>query len=158
MIKWILICILISAIMLIAYAYSQQYKDKFDFYSNLKLFLDQFKINVAFKKEKIDKFLITIKPKKHFKTFIEIYQTFLQTNKLNFEEIKILDEEEKMQLADIIKNLGRLDAINEKNQIENYLCEVNQKLEIAKDEKNKLSPMILKLSLLFALGLAVILI
>ena len=51
MIKWILIVVLIVVIMLIAYSVSEQIKDKYDFFNNLKQFLNQFKINVAFAKK-----------------------------------------------------------------------------------------------------------
>ena len=51
--KWFLIIVLIFVIMLIARAVSEQYKEKFDFYSNLKTFLQQLKINVSFRQEKI---------------------------------------------------------------------------------------------------------
>ena len=57
MIKWILIIILIVVIMLIAYSVSEQIRDKYDFFNNLKQFLNQFKINVAFRQEKINEFL-----------------------------------------------------------------------------------------------------
>ena len=52
--KILLIVVLIFVIMLIAYSYSEQYKDKFDFYNNLKSFLMQFKINLSFKQAKIN--------------------------------------------------------------------------------------------------------
>ena len=64
--KWILIIILIFIIMLIAHAVSEQYKEKFNFYENLKTFLNQFKINIAFKQEKIIDFLEKTKSKKQF--------------------------------------------------------------------------------------------
>ena len=43
--KWLLIIVLVFVIMIIAYSLSEQYKDKYDFYLNLKNFLNQFKIN-----------------------------------------------------------------------------------------------------------------
>ena len=41
--KWFLIAVLIAVIMIIAYSISEQYKDKFDFYNNLKSFLNYLK-------------------------------------------------------------------------------------------------------------------
>lgn len=156
--KWFLIAVLIAVIMIIAYSISEQYKDKFDFYNNLKSFLNQFKINLSFKQDKIINFLNNLKPKKQFKLFINSYKNYLNTDKIDLNEIKILDIEEKTELENIIKNIGKFDAKNEINQIDNFLCNINNKLITAENDKNKVCPMILKLSLLFAIGLAIILI
>ena len=156
--KWVLIIVLICVIMLIAYAVSEQYKEKFNFYDNLKKFLMQFKLNISFKQEKITEFLKKSKAKKQFNVFIKEYNTYLKTNNLNLQDIKILDEEEKTQLESIVKSIGSLNAENEIKQIDSFLLEINEKLQNAEADKNKLCPMIIKLSFLFAIGLAIILI
>lgn len=156
--KWLLIIVLILVIMLIAHAASEQIKEKYDFYYNLKIFLQQFKINVSFQQEKIINFLNEIKPKKQFNLFINAYKNYLKNNTINFEEIKILENDEKKQLEMIIKNIGNFDAQNEIQQLESFLVLINDRLKIAEEQKNKLCPMILKLSLLFAVGLAILLV
>ncbi len=156
--KLILIIILISVIMLISYAVTEQIKDKFDFYSNLKNFLTQFKINISFRQDKILEFLNKTKCKKQFALFIEDYKQYLKTNELSLVNIKILDEEEKTDLIDIVNNLGKHNIENEIGQIEAYLNTIDIKLNKAKDDKDRLCPMIIKLSLLFAVGLAILLI
>ena len=156
--KWFLIIVLIFIIMLIANAVSQQYKDKYDFYFNLKNLLNQFKINVSFKKEKILDFLNQQNAKKHFKILIESYKDYITSNELNLEKLEILNSEEKIQLKEILLNLGGFDTENEINQLNNFIALTNEKLEKAKEEKQKFCPMIIKLSLLFAIGLAIILI
>ena len=158
MIKWILIIILVVAIMMIAYSVSEQIKDKYDFFNNLKQFLNEFKINLAFRQEKIDEFLKKNNSKKQFKIFIEEYSNFLKTGELYLEKIKVLEDEDKQMLQDIVKNIGKYDAKNEINQMESFLLMVDEKLEKANEDKNKLCPMIIKLSLLFAIGLAILLI
>lgn len=158
MIKWILIVVLIVVIMLIAYSVSEQIKDKYDFFNNLKLFLNQFKINVSFRQEKINEFLQKNNSKKQFKLFIEEYSNFLKTGELNLEKIKVLDDDDKDILQDIVKNVGKYDAKNEINQMDSFLATVDVKLVKANEDKNKLCPMIIKLSLLFAIGLAILLI
>lgn len=144
--------------MLIARAVSEQYKEKYDFYNNLKTFLNQFKLNLSFRQEKILDFLNKTNAKKQFKLFINSYKKYLQTNQLDFSEIKLLDNDEINQLEMIILNIGKLDAKNEINQLETFIVEIDAKLLKAQEDKNKLCPMILKLSLLFAIGLAVVLI
>ena len=156
--KWVLIAVLIGVIMMIARAVSEQYKEKYDFYNNLKTFLNQFKLNLSFRQEKILDFLNKTNAKKQFKIFINSYKKYLETNQVDFSEIKLLDNEEINQLKMIILNIGKLDAKNEINQLETFIVEIDAKLVKAQDDKNKLCPMILKLSLLFAIGLAVILI
>lgn len=158
MIKWILIVVLIVVIMLIAYSVSEQIKDKYDFFNNLKLFLNQFKINVSFRQEKINEFLQKNNSKKQFKLFIEEYSNFLKTGELNLEKIKVLEDDDKDILQDIVKNVGKYDAKNEINQMDSFLATVDVKLVKANEDKNKLCPMIIKLSLLFAIGLAILLI
>ena len=156
--KWILIIVLISAIMLIAFSLSEQIKDRYDFYQNLKLFLNQFKINISFRQEKILDFLKKANSKKQFKLFVQEYESYLKTGSMNLEKIKVLDHEDREILLDIMKNIGRYDVKNELGQIDSFLATIDVKLKKALDDKNKLSPMILKLSLLFAIGLAILLI
>ena len=47
---------------------------------------------------------------------------------------------------------------NELCQLENFMIKIDNELKKAEQEKVKLCPMILKLSLLFAIGVAIILI
>lgn len=156
--KWVLIVLLIFAIMLIANALSQQYKDKCEFYNNLKNFLNQFKINVSFKKEKIPNFISNTYCKKQFKVFLDAYKDFLNTGNLDLTNLKILEENEKLELSDIVQNLGKYNSENEDKQLNGYLVIIEEKLLRAQEEKSRLCPMIIKLSLLFGIGLAIILI
>ena len=156
--KLILILVLIVVIMLIAYAISEQYKEKFDFYNNLKNFLQQFKLNISFKQSKLAEFIKTIKAKKQFNLFLQSYQSYLDRGSLDLGQINILTEEEKQQLKNIVENIGGLDVKNEICQLETFLIEIDAKLKKAEEDKKKLSPMIIKLSLLFAIGLAILLV
>lgn len=156
--KWVLIVLLIFMIMLIARAVSEQYKDRYDFYVNLKLFLNQFKINVSFKQEKVIDILNKTTSKKQFTCFVDAYKSYLKTNELDLSQIKVLSLEEKESLIEIVKNIGKFDVKNEIQQIDSFLVTVEENLNKATEDKNKLCPMIIKLSLLFAIGLAIILI
>lgn len=156
--KWILIILLIGVIMIIAYGLSEQYKEKCDFYSNLKNFLNQFKLNVSFKREKVSEFLKQVNSKKQFKIFIEEYQNYLSKGELNLTRIKALDSEDLPVLEEIVKSIGKLDSKNEITQLDTFLVTVTDRLNKAEADKNKLCPMIIKLSLLFAVGIAILLI
>ncbi len=156
--KLILILTLIVVIMLIANSISEQYKEKFDFYTNLKSFFNQFILNLSFKQEAVLDFLSKTKAKKQFSIFIDAYKDYLKNNILNLDQIKILSNEEKIQLQEMIKSIGQMDAQNETKQINVFMVDIEQRLTKAETDKNKLCPMILKLSLLFSIGLAILLI
>lgn len=156
--KIVLIIILVFVIMLIARALSEQYKDKFDFYNNLHLFLCEFKINLSFKQEKIVEFLNKIKPKKHFKIFIDSYKEFLKTNELDLSNLTLLETDEITYLESLIKNIGRNNVETEIGQLNMFIENISIKKNAAEQDKNKLCPVIIKLSLLFAIGLSILLI
>ncbi len=156
--KWLLISTLICVIMLIAFALTEQYKDKFDFYNNLKIFLNQFKINLSFKQEKVNEFLSKTECKKQFKIFIDEYKNYLKTDNLSFEKIKILEQNERLQLENIVKCIGKYNAQSEIEQLDSFILDIDEKLKKANEDKTKLCPLIIKLSLLFAIGLAILLI
>lgn len=156
--KIALIVVLVFVIMLIAKALSEQYKDKHDFYFNLHNFLCQFKINLSFKQDKITEFLNNLNTKKHFKLFIDDYKEYLQTDILSFQNLIFLEDEEKILLEDLIKNIGKHDVKTEMGQLDSFIETINIKKQQTEMDKNKICPMIIKLSLLFAIGLAIILI
>ena len=155
--KWILTVVLIVVVMLIAKSFSNQYVERYDFYFNLKSFLVQFKLNLTFKKDKINDFLNSIKAKKQFEKFKAAYCSYIESGDLDLEEVNIIDFEEKNRLKDMILNIGKYDAKSEIIQLDTFIAEIDEKVKIANDNKSKICPLILKLSLLFAIGVAIIL-
>ena len=144
--------------MLIAFSLSEQYKDRFNFYLYLKQFLTELKINVAFKQDKLDRFLSNRKSQKSFKLFVDAYSNYLKTSKLDLSDLKLLDDAEKQDLSRLILSIGKFDKNNEINQLDGFLLGVDNKLKMAEESKTKMCPMIIKLSLLFALVVAILLI
>lgn len=155
--KVVLIILIVSMIMLIARAVSEQIKERCDFYENLKMFLNQFKLNISFKQEKILDFLNNLKPKRQFKLFIDDYKEHIKGKELNLSNIKVLEGDDILELQDIVSKLGGMDAKNELEQLESFMLNTDVKLKKAQEDKHKLCPMITKLSLLFALALVIIL-
>lgn len=156
--KFALVIILIAVIMLIASNISTQYKDKFNFYNQLKCFFQQFKLNVSFKQEKLETFLTNFKAEKQFKTFVTNYQNYLKGEEFNLSSIKILDNIEQQEIVDIVKTIGNYNTKREIEQLDLYIETANLRLNKAKEAKQRICPMIIKLSLLFALALAILLI
>ena len=144
--------------MIISTSISVQYKERYNFFNQLKLFFQQFKLNVSFKQEKIETFLKSFKAEKQFALFINSYQNFLKGEELNLSSIKILEESEKQELIEAIKNIGNYNTKSEIEQLDLYIELANVRLNKAKEAKQRICPLIIKLSLLFALALAILLI
>ena len=156
--KLVLIILLIFIIMIIAKKVSEQYKDKYDFYCNLHNFLCQFKVNLSFKQEKVIEFLNGVDAKNQFNLFVEDYKQYLETDNLHLDNLTFLDSDEMIILEDIIKNIGKHDVKTEIGQLENFIENINLKKQHSEQDKNKICPLIIKLSFLFALGLVILLI
>lgn len=156
--KLVLVCVLITIVMIIAYSLSAQIKDKHEFFVSLKSFLQEFKLNLSFKQDKLNEFLATTKSKKQFKEFLESYKNYLKTGEFDLTAIKLLDEEEKTKLKGIFCEIGKSDQKNEIAKIDGFLAQIEQKVEQMSEDRKKLCPLIIKLSLLFAVAVAIILI
>ncbi len=144
--------------MLIALSVMRQYREKYEFYTSFKKFLEEYKINISFKQNKIYEFLDKISSCKNFNVFLNCYKEYLKVGNTDFSKIKVLDSEEVTELYNITASLGKFDLKNELLQLEGFILTVNDRLDKARIDKDKLCPMILKLSLLFALGVAILLI
>ena len=88
----------------------------------------------------------------------DAYFNYLKTNQLDLTALKLLDDSEKKDLNRIILSIGKFDKTNEINQLDVFLLSVENKLKSAEESKTKMCPMIIKLSLLFAVAVAILLI
>lgn len=156
--KIILIFVLLTVVMIVAFKVSSFIKDKYNFYVHLKEFLNEFKLNLSFKREKITDFLTKQQYSKSFDVFINSYKEYLKSGELNLSDLIYLDDDEKEQLKAITTSIGRLDTQSELAQIEEFIAQINMKLQTSEKEKNKLCPLILKLSFLSAISVIIILI
>ncbi|MGN0788011.1 MAG: hypothetical protein ACI4L6_03005 [Candidatus Onthoplasma sp.] len=156
--KIILIFVLLTVVMIVAFKVSSFIKDKYNFYVHLKEFLNEFKLNLSFKREKITDFLTKRQYSKSFDVFINSYKEYLKSGELNLSDLIYLDDDEKEQLKAITTSIGRLDTQSELAQIEEFIAQINMKLQTSEKEKNKLCPLILKLSFLSAISVIIILI
>lgn len=154
----ILIIVFILIIMIIALSVSKQYIEKTKFYNRLKIFLEELKVNMSFKQAKLKECLSLHEESKTFRQFIMAYKEYLDTGMLNFDNIKILNNEEIEELINIISSIGRFDVKNEILQLDSFIAKVNTRLNNANEEQKKICPMIIKLSLLFAIGIVILLI
>ena len=79
-----------------------------------------------------------------------------QGTTINLGFAKILDDSEKDEIINMLYSLGKNDASGELKQLDAYDVYLKDKVETTKREKERLCPMITKLSFLFALGLAIL--
>lgn len=153
MTKFVLILVLIVLIMLIARAVANNYKERHKIYCDIMDFVQSYKLNVGFKKEKLK--LLTQKYTDN-STVLGCYNNYISTGKFDLSGIKLLDENEKAQIMDFFAQLGNGDYETEKKLIEIVENYFKQKIDETKSKKDKWCPMIIKLSFLFSLGVAIL--
>ena len=155
--KYILLLCLVVVIMLISQGVCRQYRERYALYDALSEFFSQMRLNINFQKQKIKTILSQAKLKK---TNYEIYTSYLNYLEkgvsINLGFAKILDEDEQDKITNMLYSLGKNDASGELKQLDAYDVYLKDKVETAKHEKDRLCPMITKLSFLFALGLAIL--
>lgn len=158
--KYLLLLCLLVLCTLVAKGLANYYVERFNFFSALKKLLNDFVLNVNFKKEKIYTILSKQEQKQTaINNFIDMYLEFIKSDKqIDFGKIRILNDDEIILLNDIVNSVGRADAGNEKSKIENYITQIDEIYTKCKEEKEKKAPLIIKLGFLLALGLCIILI
>lgn len=157
--KYILIVCLMAVIMLISQGICRQYRERFALYNGLNDFFRQMRLNLSFQKQKIKQILTQTTLKRNNKEIYSAYYKYLdKAEPLNLNFVRILDETEQEQLTSMLLSLGKNDASGELKQLEAYDMYLQDKIQSAKQEKDKYCPLITKLSLLGAIGLAILLI
>ena len=97
----------------------------------------------------------------YFGLFICLYNVpkyGIDWGNIDLDDLKILDAEEREEIQNIVKKIGNYDVKNELAQIENFIYAINSRLKTAHEEQKRICPMIIKLSLLFAIGVGILLI
>ena len=157
--KIFLLILLVIVIMLIAKGIASQYKEKNTFYVSIMQFLNSYELNIGFKKDKIKDLVEKIEAKGQAKILFEEYKGYLtDETALKFEDVKVITEEEKNFLIEMFTRLGTNDYSNEMTQLKVFKSYIQDKINISDKESNKNYPLIMKLSFLFSLGLALVLI
>ena len=155
--KIALLITLVIMIMLIALGVVKQYRERHNLFLELSMFLNEYELNIGFKKDKLKAIISNFNAGSNTKTILNSYlDNFNNTDNLKLDNIKILQTDEQSYLVSMFGKLGRSNYENEKLQLGYFKAWISEKLNEAKDKTTKLCPLIIKLSLLFALGLAVI--
>ncbi|MBQ8431049.1 MAG: hypothetical protein IJX26_03840 [Clostridia bacterium] len=152
-----LMILLVILIMVIANGISKQYRERNYLFVNLFQFLSKYELNIGFKKEKMISIVNDFKGQGDIEEVLQTYKKYLIDNKeINLDNIKNLTDEERLFLNDMFVQLGNCDYQTEKNQLIIFKDYIQQKKTETEAQKNKYCPLILKLSLLFAIGLAIL--
>ena len=155
--KYILMLCLIGVIMLVAQGLNKQYRDRLTVYRDLDEFFRQMRLNLNFQKQKIKQILEQSTLKKNNRDIYLTYLNYLDKGtSLDIGFMRVLEEEEQEQITNMLQSLGKNDTSGELRQLEAYEIYLKEKIERSKYEKEKYCPLITKLSLLFAVGLAIL--
>lgn len=153
MIKFVLICILIALIMFIAKQVSKQYKDRYEAYCDILRFIQDYQLNIGFKKEKIRSLTSKYTDKTNV---LGCYNKYLSSGIFDLGSVKLLTDEEKNQIKDYFEKFGNGDYETESGLIKITKSYIEEKIVETKKMKDKWCPMIIKLTFLFSIGLAIL--
>lgn len=155
--KYILMLCLIGVIMLVAQGVCKQYRDRYSLYEALGDFFRQMRLNLGFQKQKIREILNQTTLKRVNKEIYMAYLDYLDKGSdLYLDFVKILDDNEQEYLRKMLISLGKNDTNGEIKQLDSYEIYLKDKIEKTKQENEKYCPLIIKLSFLFAIGLAIL--
>ncbi len=145
--------------MLISQGVCNQYRERYAVFEALSEFLRQMRLNLSFQKQKIKEILNRTQIRKTSKEIYTSYLSYLENGtNLDLSFVKVFDQAEQEQITNMLLSLGKNDTSGELQQLNAYENYLKDKLQTAKEERDKRCPLITKLSLLFAIGLAILLI
>ncbi len=155
--KYILMLGLIAVIMLIAQGVCKQYRERYALFEGLNDFFRQMQLNLNFQKQKINEIINQTSLRKNNKEIYIAYLDYLKEGtSLDITSIRILDDNEQVQITNMLLSLGKNDVSGELTQLESYKIYLSDKITQSRQEKDKYCPLITKLSFLFAVGLAIL--
>jgi hypothetical protein len=155
--KYILMLALIGVIMLIAQGVCRQYRERCALFEALGEFFRQMRLNLSFQKQKIKEILNQATLKKTNKDIYISYLNYLEHGDIiDISFVRILEDDEQEQITKMLCSLGKNDTSGELKQLDAYDIYLKDKIERSRLEKEKNCPLITKLSLLFAIGLAIL--
>jgi Icc-related predicted phosphoesterase len=148
---------LIGVIMLIAQGVCRQYRERCALFEALGEFFRQMRLNLSFQKQKIKEILNQATLKKTNKDIYISYLNYLEHGDIiDISFVRILEDDEQEQITKMLCSLGKNDTSGELKQLDAYDIYLKDKIERSRLEKEKNCPLITKLSLLFAIGLAIL--
>ena len=164
--KIILLLILISLSGIIGYGISFSYKQRYNFFYSLSIFLQNLKTDINFLSTKLLNILDKTSKNINNNDLTSLLNNFTKLIKeeecINvqslFKGISFLIETEKEQICLFFKNLGKTDAINQIEVISNMQNTVSDYLTCAKKDCDKYCSLYTKLGVLFGLFVCLVIV
>ena len=165
MIKILLLCILCSLIIFIAYKISAYYKQRQMLFENLCEFCNYMQTEIGFLKTditaSIDKFNNC--SSKDFSKVLKLYLTTLKQSQNFYDDfmeslskLNILKTNEKEKICSFFDSLGKSSQQEQIAQIENFKNDFMTELSNTKDDNKKYGAVSLKLGMLLSLAVFII--
>ena len=115
------------------------------------------RLNLSFQKQKIKEILNQTSLKKVNQDMYMAYLNYLEQGQfIDISFVRILDDYEQEQITKMLYSLGKNDTSGELKQLDAFDIYLKDKIERSRLEMEKNCPLINKLSLLFAIGLAIL--
>ena len=162
MIKYFILFAIAGICTYIGWGFSSYYTNRSKFFKSIELLFDKLKTEIRFSQGKLIEIL------NDFQSHSQDAQTLIKNfiDCLNFdkdicpenlfENIKILNEDEKNVLAIFFKTLGKFDAFNQTNQLANQQVQLAQFFTKAEEDAKKYGTLYIKLGIIA--GLVIVLI
>lgn len=159
--KYFLIILLIILITYVGRGLSRYYIDRHIFFVSCTEFLQHILSNISFEKDKLPTIVRRYKLGCQNKVLVEIlssYEKVISKGESLQIDTRLLKEEEKEKITNILLRLGKADFATEANNIEISINQLKLYEDKARVERDKYSGFYTKMALLLGLALAVLLI
>lgn len=164
--KIMLSIVLIILFGLIGFGIAGFYISRKKFFFSLNSFIDSFKLDINFSSKKllniIDECLLSVNDR-YMKLLLQNYKKlviggFLIDKTALFKDIGILNEQEKESIFQFFCRLGRIDVINQNENLMHFKSACHEYYNNSKDESVKYSSLYTKLGIIFGAFVALIVI
>ncbi|MDD4110142.1 MAG: stage III sporulation protein AB [Clostridia bacterium] len=164
--KYFLIAIVVFGISYIGYGFGKYYRKRKRFFEDLIFVAERLCVDISFSKDNLQKILFNSinSYDTDLKNVVSFYIQYLKDNKVQlnndllFKKSTLIKEEEKETILLFFKSLGRLDALNQVSEINNFKGKFVSLRDIADIENKKYGMLSFKLAILFALLVIVLMI
>lgn len=160
--KFLMIIVLIALCTYVGFGFSKYYVQRYIFFKEFREFLNKFNLKINFSKDKLQDVVKNHNSKN--KNIISLLNNFLEglenkklTKENLLKHIKILKDEEKDIIFNFFSQVGHFDLLGQTRQIENYNKLFEDIEKTAEIEKNKFSPLFIKLGLIIGVVISLIL-
>ena len=157
--------IIVASFGFVGNSLSNFYKLRKKFFFNLNMFVSDFKLNINFSSKKlltfIDRFLINVNDKNFSQLLYNFKLNIIQKKSFDFDSlfnnIYILNRQEKESIFQLLSKLGRVNVYSQNDFIEKFLIYCNDYYNSSKNDCLMYSSLYTKLGFVFGVLLVIVL-